>query len=501
MLALFVDSGADVNVAVEYPFGTAMQWAIYADKEISVQFLLEHGANPNFAGSSPVTPLGWALSKPNLKIARLLIKHGANVDTACASGATPLALAIERNNRAAFELLLASGANPKAINPNGETLLMVAIGSHAIQQSGVASCAIEDSLLARGVDINASNHLGQTALIYAAWLNDSQSTRYLLLHGADPELVDQNGGSPLLYLAQNIHGRDLKIWLSASSPASHLPDFGATYRILYNTQQNSFNLALGLGFLLLVSLTTWLQWRRACKFEASPALQKAIDEVRDAISMTTTWQKDLAEFERVQNLSRPVRKARFYVRVTAISWILAAVLYPHDPLLLALYGGQGWWLVCGFTLLMANLVVIFFQRLPQVRARLIASACGVVLMTLTVGLGLRDVLFVGGVVQLYGLAALLAAGTGLALVGLVLHLQICRTQWKLRDWRPPAALIAAEKANKIEDFDAPVGWDKSRAALTPDTARPASPAHPPSAGKSSSPPSALRPATDKTESL
>eukprot|EP00438_Fugacium_kawagutii_P000988 Skav221365 [mRNA] locus=scaffold2286:133990:135057:- [translate_table: standard] len=54
-------------------------------------------------------------------------------------------------------------------------------------------------LLERGVPVNHTDELGQTALFYAARQGHAGTIKYLLRKGADPNLVDKNGETAIFY--------------------------------------------------------------------------------------------------------------------------------------------------------------------------------------------------------------------------------------------------------------------------------------------------------------
>jgi hypothetical protein len=74
---LLIKYGAEINpIDDEYqstPVGMAARWG---HKEM-VEFLLQHGADPNKSGASWSTPLAWAIKKEHTQIAGILEKAGA----------------------------------------------------------------------------------------------------------------------------------------------------------------------------------------------------------------------------------------------------------------------------------------------------------------------------------------------------------------------------------------------------------------------------------------
>ena len=106
------------------------------------------------------------------------------------------------------EIMLQHGAQKNAQNGRGQTPLMWSIGS------GGHHLKTADVLLKHGADVNAQDFLGGTALFYPSCDDPSVQSaetnivRQLLAHGADPDLANMNGTTPL-QLAQRANRPDL----------------------------------------------------------------------------------------------------------------------------------------------------------------------------------------------------------------------------------------------------------------------------------------------------
>jgi len=125
------------------------------------KFLLEQGADPNIRGLFGFTPLLGAL--------------GGHADLS--------------TKKEVVGILLQHQADPNLANFDGHVPLMAA-----------ASMPLEmcKLLVEAGADVNAQDHRsGETALQLAAYYNRIENVRYLLEKGADAQLADLDGYTPL----------------------------------------------------------------------------------------------------------------------------------------------------------------------------------------------------------------------------------------------------------------------------------------------------------------
>jgi uncharacterized protein len=85
---------------------------------------------------------------------------------------------------------LGKGALPPVCDPRGNTYL-----HRAVMEA--AKPFVIEFLLKRGVDINAQNEQGETALVIAAWYGRAELVEILLKKGADPNVKTRKGLSAL----------------------------------------------------------------------------------------------------------------------------------------------------------------------------------------------------------------------------------------------------------------------------------------------------------------
>jgi uncharacterized protein len=158
-----------------------------------------------------------------------LIAAGVPLDPVDAAGRTPLLIAVERNHGGAAALLIAAGANINAQAANADTpwllagalgradmlRLMMAKGPDLSIRNRFGGNALIPAcerghveavrvLLTSAIDVNHVNNLGWTCLLEIVILGDGgprhvEVTRLVLAAGANPNLADKDGVSPLAH--------------------------------------------------------------------------------------------------------------------------------------------------------------------------------------------------------------------------------------------------------------------------------------------------------------
>jgi len=226
---LLVAAGADVNDSDAWGV-TATVLAAHSGFGELVDFLLGQGADPNLA-TPGFTALHEAIMRRDEKMAKALLAHGADPNaplrtwtpTRRASndfyfppalvGATPFWLAARVTAPAIMQLLRSRGADPLFVHHaeyvSGEsyeqrrevvTALMAALGMGGriaawippgrAEREAVTLDAVKIAIAA-GVDVNAADLDGRTALDAAKSLKYETVIKFLAEHGAKPGVADQ----------------------------------------------------------------------------------------------------------------------------------------------------------------------------------------------------------------------------------------------------------------------------------------------------------------------
>ncbi len=169
----------DINVnARSVTDDTVLAAAVRGGDIEIVRMLLRRGARPDVSGRDGYTPLGLAALRGYLESARALLAAGADVNLRSAHGNTPLHDAVATNRLELVNLLLAHRADLTRRNDAGlPALAMAAMGGHT---------DVIAALLYRGANPNITDRQGQTPLQWAIEKNQRAAGELLMAGGARP---------------------------------------------------------------------------------------------------------------------------------------------------------------------------------------------------------------------------------------------------------------------------------------------------------------------------
>lgn len=197
-IELLVANGADLeaecNDDLMYRVGQrALHQAVEVNKKPMVKQLLRAGADINAQGMDFQTALHIAVSMDDISLVKLLLENGASPDVEDLGRETPIGLALRFEFKSIIMLLL-SNAHPRFETGSGDTAL------HLASKWGYKP--LVGRLLRNGINIDARNDSGQTALHMAVIYENYDIAKMLMLEGADPEMVDRGSDSNVLELAR-----------------------------------------------------------------------------------------------------------------------------------------------------------------------------------------------------------------------------------------------------------------------------------------------------------
>jgi uncharacterized protein len=231
-----VAAGADINQTTNYGWSPLLTSTQNRHYKLST-WLLDHGANPNLANKGGWNPLYLATDNRNIEsgdypvrkpdmdhldFIKLLVAKGANVNgRVCGvqstpkeckgdttetrtnftmqwlyeDGATPFLRAAQSGDIELMKFLVSKGADPKIATEHNDTALSVAAGIGWVEGvtyewSEKANVEAVKMILDAGVDVNAVDFEGRTALHGAAHKGRTEVIQMLADHGAKLDAHD-----------------------------------------------------------------------------------------------------------------------------------------------------------------------------------------------------------------------------------------------------------------------------------------------------------------------
>jgi ankyrin repeat protein len=163
----------------------------------SVLELLEDGADIDELDPDGRTPVLLATRGNHVETVRALVEAGANVDIRDNRLDNPFLYAGAEGLLDVVRLMIDAGADPALTNRFGGTALIPASERGHVE-------VVRELLANSDVDVDHVNNLGWTALLEAVILGTGGAAhqaivRLLLDAGADPELADRDGVTPLAH--------------------------------------------------------------------------------------------------------------------------------------------------------------------------------------------------------------------------------------------------------------------------------------------------------------
>jgi ankyrin repeat protein len=208
---------------------TALHWAIYYNDANLAKKLIRQGADVKVKNEFGATPMAQAALTGNVDILKMLLDAGVEVDERGADDQTPLMVLARTPNVEAVELLIKKGADVNAVEKwRGQTALMWAA---AQKQPEMVKLLISKgaNLNARSLPNNWERQVtaeprmkilpagGLTPLLYATREGCTECVAALIKAGADLNLPDPEGVTPLVMAGMNARWDSMKLLFEAGA--------------------------------------------------------------------------------------------------------------------------------------------------------------------------------------------------------------------------------------------------------------------------------------------
>jgi ankyrin repeat protein len=190
-----IQQGMDVNVASKFR-RTPLHRAVKVFKcEPSIRVLMEYGADVEAVDFLGNTPLHYALFNNRTKAMEMLLNKNASINEVNAYGMTPLHYVLQNGGATPAaqltQAMLLSGADPTLQDFKGETILHL-----FCKEMGDYPEALQD-IIEKGGNVNQANRMGEYPLHLVS--NNANLTKVLIQNGADLEVRDRLGQTPLVW--------------------------------------------------------------------------------------------------------------------------------------------------------------------------------------------------------------------------------------------------------------------------------------------------------------
>jgi ankyrin repeat protein len=200
IVRLLTAAGADIRARAHNGFTVLMAGANSGSARI-VRLFLQQGADARAVNRSGWSALMFAAGGDAAEIGRLLIEKGADVNArSWDDGWTPLLMATSRRSPSLLRLLLQHAAEVNARKADGTTALILAATDKVDFLPADLECV--QILLDSGADPNLADNSGWTPLMSVAKYGGDDVAEALLNHGADVGAKNSNGQTALAVATQ-----------------------------------------------------------------------------------------------------------------------------------------------------------------------------------------------------------------------------------------------------------------------------------------------------------
>ncbi|RLN27798.1 ankyrin repeat, PH and SEC7 domain containing protein secG-like [Panicum miliaceum] len=207
------------------------------------RFLVEEsGVDVNCSTADGETPITHAAAAGSVSFLRYLLDHGGDAAMPNAKGRTPLHNAAQNGHNEAVILLLSRGVDvDPMINERGGTPLHLAAGMGHDQ----AAKALLEHGADGGADVKFRSPYGPSLLMKAVMDGSTDTVKFLLEAGADPNIFDEFRENPIMCAACTGQHDPVEILFPHTKPVASVPDWSVE-GIINTTKSMPFKTTEGL---------------------------------------------------------------------------------------------------------------------------------------------------------------------------------------------------------------------------------------------------------------
>lgn len=222
VLIIFLQEGLDPNMmAAGTKSKNLISAALRYHQPHIIKLLLEHGASPSSTSKEGLNSLHFSAKYNHIDIFNLSIKNGGNLYSQDNDGCTPYYLAVLHKHNEIIQAIesLEFDVN-KLCGSLQETQLHIAVNLKHLHMA--------EFLLEKGADPNIKDKYGFTPLHKAIQSGQDDMIKLLIRHGMDLNIVDGGGQTPLHYAAASGNIQACVILINAGADVNIGDRFGTT---------------------------------------------------------------------------------------------------------------------------------------------------------------------------------------------------------------------------------------------------------------------------------
>ncbi|MDA3838253.1 MAG: ankyrin repeat domain-containing protein [Candidatus Delongbacteria bacterium] len=219
---IFLFLGKDPNM-INKKNASLLSQACFSNNKDMVKFLIDKGADPDMKVVGDFTPIYIAAQQKNYDIVKCLIKNGVDINNKITNKKLSILMIVVKNGDLDMtKYLISEGADVNQYDKNCWTPVSYAsyynkneILDFLLLQNGrkedikkkwpeIVRAAYNGNIkqinnfISASIDVNTMNYLGRSALHYASERGNIELVEILINNGADVNLKDKNGVTPLM---------------------------------------------------------------------------------------------------------------------------------------------------------------------------------------------------------------------------------------------------------------------------------------------------------------